>query len=90
MMDNEQWLEYQKTKAWKCMQCGTVSLGSQMLTAPSPFDPEDTLTACPKCKSMDEWKEMCEIDGCDNGATMGMNTENGYKRLCYKHGEKYL
>ena len=88
----EDWEEYQSNKEYKCMNCGLISKSKEMLTATSPFDAEDTLTACPKCRSMDDFKEMCETAGCTNGATMGMRTDDkgGYMRLCYEHGKVYL
>lgn len=79
-------------RRWKCNACGTVTLEPELLTAPSPFDDTDLLTACPNCKQCDEGFELlCDESGCDAVAGCGWPTRNnadewgGYRNTCGKH-----
>jgi hypothetical protein len=79
-------------RRWKCNACGTVTLEHELLTAPSPFDAADELTACPKCKQCDEGFDLlCDEPGCSNHAGCGWPTGDnddewgGYRNTCGKH-----
>jgi hypothetical protein len=79
-------------KQWRCMGCQTISLESEFLTAPSPFNPDDTLTACPKCLEVEGttvFEEICDEPGCTEQATCGFPVDDeafgGYRRTCGKH-----
>lgn len=81
-------------KRWRCNTCNRVSLETELLTAPSPFDPEDTLTGCPLCKGCDEgFEELCDEPNCMQQATGGWPTNDdsdqwgGYRRTCFKHSK---
>lgn len=41
----------QPTKYWRCQDCDEISVESSLLTAPSPFDPRQTITGCPTAKA---------------------------------------
>ncbi len=69
-----------------------VSLQIELLTAPSPFDDTDTLTACPSCRSCEDGFDLlCDEAGCNDEASCGWPTHNdtgektGYRNTCGKH-----
>ena len=78
-------------KQWRCIGCQAISLESEFLTAPSPFNPNDTLTACPKCLEVEgttAFEEICDEPGCTEQATCGFPAGEefgGYRRTCGKH-----
>jgi hypothetical protein len=77
---------------WRCGACCAVNLEPDLPTAPSPFNPTDTLTACPNCKQCDEGFELlCDEPGCNEFAGCGWPTGDdsdewgGYRNTCGKH-----
>lgn len=81
-------MSIQDTMRWRCKVCDTETLGSDLLHAASPFDPDDCLTACPKCKQCDQgFDGLCDEPGCDSIADCGWPTKNGYRWTCGKHVE---
>lgn len=79
-------------RRWRCMACGTKTPEPNLLTAPSPFDADNTLTGCPECRQCDEGFELlCDEPGCDSRANCGWPTGNdgdawgGYRNTCGKH-----
>lgn len=72
-------------KKWRCEYCGTITLQDDLLEAPSPFDPQDTLWGCPNCKSAEGFDEICDEPGCKNETCCGVPTEKGYRRVCHEH-----
>ena len=75
-------------KRWRCECCDETSLESELLTAPSPFDPEETLTGCPRCLSADGFEMLCEIGDCQKTATCGGPALDGvYRQTCGAHAD---
>ncbi len=81
-------------KRWICNSCRSLLMEDWLLTAPSPFDAEMTLTACPRCKQCDEgFMEVCDEPTCMREAGCGWPTGDnndqwgGYRRTCYEHSE---
>lgn len=77
---------------WRCRVCNHISTSTELLTAPSPFDPTDALTACPNCKVCDEgFEALCDEPGCTLEAGCGWPTGDmtdawgGYRRTCSRH-----
>lgn len=68
-----------------CEECGWVGRENELLTAENPFRPEDMVTGCPKCKSLDTIRAGCDEPGCDEIATCGTPTEKGYRMTCGYH-----
>ena len=68
-----------------CSECGYKIMDFELLTAPNPFNPEDTISGCPKCLSAGEFQGACDEPGCNQVSTSGTPTPNGYRRTCYKH-----
>ena len=66
-----------------CRECGWQ--GTEPLTATSPFDENNILTACPECLDVNNLVGVCEVKGCTEEATCGTSTESGYLRCCGKH-----
>lgn len=75
-------------KRWKCECCDEVSTCSELLTALSPFDPEDTLTGCPHCLAVNGFDLLCATDGCMKLATCGGPSADGvYRQTCGDHAD---
>lgn len=79
-------------KRWICNGCRTLLKQGWLLSAPSPFDAEQTLTGCPRCKQCDEsFTEVCDEPTCLREAGCGWPTGDdldnwgGYRRTCYQH-----
>jgi hypothetical protein len=70
---------------WRCTECGWI--GSELLTAPNPFDPEDVICGCPECRSVDDFEPVCDEVGCDKDATSGWPSPTGYRWTCHNHSE---
>ena len=70
---------------WLCTECLEVSFGR--LEAQNPFDPEDTLCGCEKCKAAEKLIQACQHPGCEQPASGGYPGALGYRYawLCYKH-----
>ena len=81
-----------KDKRWRCCECGHISLETELLVAPSPFDKEITLCGCPNCQAVAgaEFKELCDEPGCNETATCGFPAGEefgGYRRTCMNHAD---
>lgn len=72
-------------KRWRCTDCYKIVHEWELLEAPNPFDPEDTIIGCPKCKSVESFEEVCDEAGCEAMATCGWPDGNGYRRTCSRH-----
>ena len=67
-----------------------MTLETELLTAPSPFDMSDTLTACPTCKEVNDFYEVCDEPGCTREAGCGFPAGpefGGYRRTCFEHSQ---
>lgn len=71
----------------KCndLRCGWVGDSDDALRAPNPFDPEDELTACPKCREVNQLIAACDEPGCTKDGSCGTPTEDGYRTTCFAH-----
>jgi len=65
-------------------KCKWVGKESELLTAPDPFQPNERLFACPKCKGQ-TINLVCDDEDSKQHATCGTPTPNGYRQTCYKH-----
>lgn len=68
-----------------CKECGWKGSGEEVLEAANPFDANDTISGCPKCKSAQTMRTTCDEPGCWEPDTCGTPTPNGYRRTCGKH-----
>jgi hypothetical protein len=80
---------------WRCDYCGAVTLQPALLNAPSPFNADDILAACPNCKQCDVgFTLLCDEPGCNrDGGGCGWPTGDdadawgGYRNTCYQHSD---
>ena len=78
---------------WVCEECDATITDKHMLKAENPFGVDgiyEDIYGCPECKSVNCFREACDIDGCWRNAVCGSPTENGYKRMCWIHGKAYI
>jgi hypothetical protein len=69
---------------WLCEECRHVCDADDILRAPNPFDPEDTLHFCPDCKQPNQLTRTCWK--CDKPASSGTPTKtHGYVWACHEH-----
>ena len=73
-----------KVKCGDFLHCGWVGDNSALLRAPDPFG-DGEVTACPKCKQIDQCVGACDEPGCEEFATCGTPTESGYRTTCHWH-----
>lgn len=69
----------------KCDDCDWLGDNSAVLSAPNPFYPQDTITGCPKCFSINSIDTLCDEDGCEAVASCGWPSPDGYRFTCWKH-----
>lgn len=81
-----------RNRRLKCNACATVVFEQDLLIAPSPFDHDGILRACPKCKQCDErFVLLCDEPECDSPTVCGWPTGDngdqwgGYRITCRKH-----
>lgn len=72
----------------KCNECVWRGLESEMLTAPNPFDADDSIIGCPQCKSVNSLFNACDEPGCWLSVSCGTPTPGGYRSTCGKHQPK--
>jgi hypothetical protein len=68
-----------------CSSCGWLGTDCERLSAQNPFEPEFTLTACPKCKAIESCLTVCDVPTCRAVATCGTPTAERYRWTCGKH-----
>jgi len=69
--------------------CGWKGMDSELLKAKNPFEPEDTVYACPECKELEgSYFSSCDEPACWRETTCGTPTANGYRRTCSEHMPK--
>lgn len=69
-----------------CQECDWHGMLSEALTAPHPFDPEDTVLGCPQCLSVSSLIVACDEPECWKPATCGTPMAEGpYRSTCGNH-----
>ena len=68
-----------------CSDCGHQYRESEILKAPSPFEPDENIYGCPKCKAIDKASLVCDEPRCWEPSTCGWSGNDGYRRTCGKH-----
>ena len=69
----------------RCEECNWIGDEEEILTAKNPFEETETITGCPKCKSVDSLRIACDEPGCVEFSSCGTLTKEGYRNTCYKH-----
>ena len=72
---------------WLCDECENIFNESDLLRGVNPFNAEMTVTGCPNCKSVECFTEICDEPECNQPASCGFPTPDGYRRTCFKHSE---
>jgi hypothetical protein len=86
MYDHDKTIGAMMEQKVRCRDCATIFNATEFLFAPSPFDPEVELAACPHCRQCDEgFDRLCDEDGCVELACMGWPSWGTYRRSCSKH-----
>lgn len=72
---------------WLCENCGEACTQDEILEAPNPFAPSDTITACPHCKGVETLIGACSADGCNRPSSSGTPNVEGYRYVwaCSQH-----
>lgn len=70
------------------LMCGWVGAPIEVLEAPSPFDPDETLQACPLCGRINDMRICCDEPECFQEADCGTPTPSGYRNTCAKHSPR--
>lgn len=68
-----------------CTECGWCGDAAEVLNNQNPFDPGDTIVGCPKCKSVNTMRTVCDEPDCWEPDTCGTPTPTGYRRTCHEH-----
>lgn len=68
-----------------CEQCDWRGYLRDLLHAKNPFDHEDDIIGCPKCKAVDSVRTVCDEPFCWREASCGAPVPDGYRRTCGEH-----
>jgi hypothetical protein len=69
-----------------CESCNWRGTVDDILAAPHPFDPEDTVSGCPQCREIGGLCQVCDEEGCWDMASCGTPLKDGgYRRTCHRH-----
>ena len=69
-------------------RCNWHGTDDEVLEAPNPFDENDVITGCPKCKQVDTTVYACDEPGCWADVCSGVATKTGYRSTCHEHVPK--
>ena len=73
-----------------CGGCGWRGLDTEVLAAPNPFAPSETIHGCPKCSALDTMWLACDELECWRPVTCGTPIKDGYRRTCGKHAPRWV
>ncbi len=76
-------MDRKKKMEYRCSECGETT--TTPLKAQNPFCPEEEIRGCPYCRVIESVDRLCEIEGCQNMATCGTPTDEGYLCVCGDH-----
>ena len=70
-----------------CSECDWRGFAEDMLEAENPFEPDQMITGCPTCMSIDKEVRICDIKGCNREATCGtpVPDDREYVTSCGQH-----
>jgi ABC-type dipeptide/oligopeptide/nickel transport system permease subunit len=56
-----------------------------IFASPDPFNPGETIEACPKCREIGTLVGCCDLSGCRKPGTSGIPSPTGYLHRCHEH-----
>lgn len=68
-----------------CKECNWRGQPDERLVANNPFQLDEHIHGCPKCKGAHCFFTACDEAGCWYPATEGNPTPEGYRSTCFKH-----
>ena len=68
-----------------CTECGWKGHTHEVLGAGNPFDEDDVIVGCPKCRCVNTIKMCCDEPGCWALNDCGTPTPDGYRSTCGPH-----
>lgn len=74
-----------RPERFRCRGCKTIVDATDVLTAPNPFEPSESIQGCPTCRSVDQFTLLCDEFQCDREASCGTPTASGYRQTCGEH-----
>ena len=69
----------------RCEECDEIFNEDQVMQAPNPFDPAETISGCPSCKEVNRMVMACDVPGCSRPWGAGTPTASGYRLSCGEH-----
>jgi hypothetical protein len=73
-------------KLYRCDECRRwTGAHEEMLEAPNPFALDETINGCPLCRAIERFEMLCDEPGCDESASCGTPTKDGYRQTCSRH-----
>lgn len=60
----------------------------QVLRATHPFEPQEEVWGCPKCRDIGTLKSVCDAPHCTQFYTCGWPSPKGYRQTCFEHWKK--
>lgn len=76
---------------WRCRTCEIIFAENDLLKAPNPFDTEEIINGCPRCKSVSKLDAICDEPDCEELNEYTCYTTNPsdewseYRNYCYEH-----
>jgi len=70
---------------WYCTECNWYGTIGEFLSAPNPFDENDSIIGCPNCKQVECIEAACDEPGCKKSASCGTPSGDGYRVTCGNH-----
>ena len=83
-------MKNEKAKKVKCNESKCTWKGTldEMLSAANPFDPNERISGCPICKTIESIISVCDEPECWAGVTCGTSTPKEYRSTCGEHCPK--
>lgn len=78
-------MDSRRPMMWKCSECEAITVESELLVAPNPFNPLESVSGCPACKAVADFALQCDEPECRQRATCGTPTAEGYAHTCGSH-----
>lgn len=73
-------------KQWLCNRCDEIVNNNDLLSGWNPFDEDENIHGCPKCRQCNEGFHMvCDEPGCTKRVSCGWPSESGYRQTCHDH-----